>query len=132
VPVENERRDGGGIHNRVSSEPWLADTGVVILRHSRVVGNVATIGPGGGIVNQQGATLVIRDRSRVTANESNRRAGGIFNRGSLTISHSRVNGNRTGFRGGGIYNAGPGRVRLLAGARVVGNSPDNYFGVPAC
>jgi hypothetical protein len=123
--TDNAGLRGGGIFNSVSDRPRM---GMVSLRGSTVSGNQADLGPGGGIFNDRGATLVIRRASRVEENESSGRGGGIFNGGFLTIRHSIATRNTAGARGGGIFNNRHGSVTLEVGATIKGNTPDDCVG----
>ena len=89
----------GGIHNE----------SILTLRHCVVSHNVASAA-GGGIYNQDGATLTLID-STISDNASELWGGGICNHGVLTLDHSTVIRNRTTAfnlndgNGGGIYNS---------------------------
>ena len=53
------------------------------------------------------------------------RGGGIFNRGTLSLTHSQVIKNTAGVAGGGIYNGG---TITVTHSPVEANTPDNCVG----
>ncbi len=144
---------GGGLYN---------DAGTATIEGSRVTANTA--GSGGGILNS--GSLMIR-RSRVAGNVVEQDGGGIrafLERpgASIEISDSTVSGNRAGWKGGGmalLYDA-PGAgvtltdttvranraeidggglfvesgsdVALTGSSSVTGNEPNDCVGTPAC
>lgn len=82
---------GGGISN----------LGSLTITHSKVQGN-STPGDGGGIENDQNATLVI-DNSLVTGNYAGGEGGGVYNLGTVTLLNSTFSANDAA-SGGAIYN----------------------------
>ncbi len=91
-------RSGGGIHNQ----------GTLTIIRSTITGNLATEadllsgGAGGGIMNQVGATVDIRN-STISGNTSNDDGGGLFNISTAALSNTTVSGNTAVGSGGGIY-----------------------------
>ena len=101
---------GGGIFNR----------GTLILAGSTVSGNTAFFS-GGGIHNDYGSALTLNS-STVSGNiatTDNANGGGIFNRGTSTLTSSTVSGNNAS-DGGGIFNSGG--TLTLNSSTVSGNT----------
>jgi hypothetical protein len=126
IPPDHQIGDGGGIFN----------AGTMSITNSTVSGNVAW-NSGAGIHNAAGATLTIND-SMITANSSqqdaggNRKGGGVYNAGTLTMINCTVLSNfapggnagglQSGFgQGGGIYNA-TSATATVANTAISGNS----------
>jgi CSLREA domain-containing protein len=85
---------GGGVLNN----------GTLDIRFSEIIGN--SVGwDGGGIWNGPSAILSI-DSSIIVGNTSSSFAGGIMNKGALTLKNSEVRGNTDVHGGGGINNEG--------------------------
>jgi CSLREA domain-containing protein len=116
VSGNRDQGSGGGIHNR----------GTLALSNSTVSGNTGSLF-GGGISNETGATLTMTN-STISGNTTfgmGVAGGGIFNRGTLTLTNGTVNdniaqdqGSITGSQGGGIYNLG---TLTLVNATISGN-----------
>ena len=128
----------GGINNE----------GTLTVSDSTVSGNTASSGPGGGINNEAGATLVV-SRSTVRHNDSLGAGGAINNNGTMTVSFSDLFGNSADncgaidsdgtaitatvtdtavhgntarvSDGGGICNS-PGSTMTISGSAVSGNT----------
>jgi hypothetical protein len=102
-------RVGGGVFNQ----------GTLTL--SGATFGACTAELGGGIYNDQGATLFLTNSSTVYSNTATQRGGGLFNdgKGQVTIdSTSTLEGNQAS-EGGGLYNLGTALLR--GGAAIVGN-----------
>ncbi len=125
IQVDDSQANGGGcIHNngtlaltrsRLSgcranysaglfNEPGKTAT----IRDSRIENHIAT-GPGGGIGNPSGATLVL-DRVSLSGNRATI-GGGLNSYGSATLTHTTFSGN-TGDNGGAMYLGGTGTTTL--------------------
>ncbi len=134
---------GGGLYN--------AELATARMRDTMIIGNVAGIGGGGGILNE--GSLVVRDSvlsentakfggglfnagaatisdSRVVANSAMLTGGGIENTASLRLNGSNVARNEAGVSGGGLSNREGGTV-TFRDTSVRANTPDNCAGV-AC
>ena len=99
----------GGLHNE----------GTLVVTDSKVSGNRAGEGPGGGIRSFYPGTLVLMN-STVSGNSSSY-GGGIDNNGTATLTNVTVSGNSSSGSGGGISNGGPGTL-TLANSTVSANS----------
>ncbi|MGW8797776.1 hypothetical protein ACWGN9_11865 [Streptomyces sp. NPDC055775] len=114
---------GGGIWSRAS----------VMLIKTEVAGNVVggSSGKGGGIFQEAGGILVLRDSSvnRNSANGSGTsQAGGIYNQGgSVTLDHSEVNNNASTDAPGGVYTSTQFTVNR---SEIRHNIPTNCDGSP--
>jgi len=84
--------NGGGILN----------SGTLMIESCDIVDNQIWIFYGGGLANENGGTLTIRD-SLVKGNSS-AAAGGIWNAGALSMENCVVEENVCAFGGGGIHN----------------------------
>jgi hypothetical protein len=91
-------------------------TGNLILQETTVSGGAGF--NGGGIANRGTLSL---DSSTVSGNTGFLGAGGIDNRGPLTLRRSSTVSGNTGTSGGGIYNAG---TMTLDFSTVSGNRAD--------
>jgi hypothetical protein len=100
----------GGINNQ----------GTLSVGDSTVSGNKASSGPGGGINNTGGATLVLTD-SRVGDNYSLGAGGGINNNGSITVLDSDLFGNSAD-NCGGIDSVGTGNTAKVSRSSVHDNT----------
>jgi len=116
---------GGGLFNRAGGRAELVD--------STLESNFASRN-GGGIVNGLGVTLVLR-RTGVIQNEAQLRGGGLYNQGearlfAATIALNVARGReRHTAAGGGVFNDTlRGKISLLDGTSVAGNTPDNCLG----
>jgi len=103
---------GGGINN----------AGSLTASNLVVSGNAATIG--GGIANQAGGTLTLTGNVTLTGDSATTQGGGLFNAGSLSLSHSSITGD-SALVGGGIYNSGN---MLLDQTPVSGNTASSKGG----
>ena len=97
-----------------------ANTGSVVLRGASVVSGNFADNEGGGIDN--GGRVTVRESSRVSENIAGDFGGGIMNSGALTIDASTMNGNSTTFAGGAIYNRFNGTVTVQNTSIVSDNS----------
>ena len=87
---------------------------------------------GGGILITKNSKCAISGVA-ITGNKSDKDGGGIYNKGSLTMTGGAVTGNKAGFdycekdegRGGGIFNAG---TIILNGVRISENTSYNGGG----
>lgn len=98
---DNSTGGGGGIRN-------AGATANLMLFNSRISGNSAYGGYGGGIYNENGTAIIIK--STITNNVSPLLplldGGGIWNGGMAEITNSMITGNFAGVLGGGIRNVG--------------------------
>lgn len=97
-----------------------------ILRDSRIENNIAT-GPGGGIGNPAGATLVL-ERVSLSGNQGTI-GGGLNSYGTATLSHTTFSGN-AGENGGAMYLGGTGSTTLTH-ATVTANTAQFNGGIAA-
>ncbi|MCD0458259.1 choice-of-anchor Q domain-containing protein [Roseiconus lacunae] len=90
---------GGGLAN-------LA--GTVHLSDTDLIANTATagLGNGGGILNNDGGTLVVRG-GNISSNEAARAGGGVENAGVASFESVRFEDNQTGINGGAFHTSGP-------------------------
>lgn len=107
----------------------ILNTGALTLDSVSVTGGKANIG--GGIYNAAGATLNLTGTTKVTGNDAPKLVGapstvdhgiggGIFNKGTLTISGGHVDGNTAQYAGAGVYN-GIGSTLAMSSGSVDGN-----------
>jgi hypothetical protein len=96
---------GGGLYNEQG--------GVTTVRSSIIRGNTARTTFGGGVVNLSGSTLRL-ESSTVALNTAATDGGGIYNSGSLFVTHGSIFGNLASGRGGGIFNQTGGTVSLTS------------------
>jgi hypothetical protein len=79
-------------------------------------------GKGGGIANEQNATLEV-DNCIVSNNTSGDRGGGVYNNGLATFDQGGgINQNTAGSSGGGFFNDPNGTLRLIGGESVSYNN----------
>ena len=99
--LDDRTGGGGGIHNAGA----IAN---LMVFNSRISGNLAFGGYGGGIYNESGTTII--SNSTIDNNMSPHfpllDGGGIWNGGMAEITNSMITGNFAGGFGGGIRNAG--------------------------
>nr|WP_047817032.1 choice-of-anchor Q domain-containing protein [Rhodopirellula islandica] len=90
---------GGGVFN---------DGGTVTITDSDVFENTAMVGlgNGGGILNANGGTLVVRGGT-ISNNDASRAGGGVENAGNATFFETEFDGNTTGINGGALHTSGP-------------------------
>ncbi len=114
---------GGGI--MVSGEATNA-----LVEDCTIEGNVATNGPGGGVVLYANSHARV-DRCVVTGNVAATLGGGIWIQEGGSVSNSRIVGNRAlGDDGGGIYmsNEGSTNPATLVNCVIAGNVAAQYGG----
>jgi Trypsin-like peptidase domain/TIR domain len=118
--------NGGSIYNGA----YLTISGSTISDNSFLsVPGPDTTKNGGGIANDMGATLIIKD-STIAGNTAGHSGGGIANLGGiLTITNSTIAGNTAGDSGGGIANLGGGTINLMSFCTIYGNSASAGAGV---
>ena len=107
----------------------LLNEGTLTLDSTVITGGKANVG--GGVANLKTGTLTLKGTSSVSGNmaqalpegtaEDNGIGGGIFNKGSLTVSGGSVSTNTARYSGGGIY-GGVGSVTTISGGKVDGNT----------
>ncbi|WP_461506297.1 choice-of-anchor Q domain-containing protein [Rhodopirellula baltica] len=104
---------GGGVFN---------DGGVVTITDSDVIENtaIAGLGNGGGILNANGGTLVVRGGT-ISNNVASRAGGGVENAGNATFFETEFDGNSTGINGGALHTSGPWTANFID-ATITGNS----------
>jgi predicted outer membrane repeat protein len=121
--IQNARESTFGEHG-------IGNNSILTLRHCVVSHNVASA-VGGGIYNQDGATLTIID-STISDNVSGLWGGGIYNDGVLVLDHSTVARNRTtapnpgNGEGGGIYNR---QALTVIDSSISGNEANTGGGI---
>ena len=97
---------GGGIYNNVSDASIISTITNCEISGCKATGT-GTTGYGGGIYNASG-TLELTDVTITGENDINnldaRCGGGIYNKGSLTITRGKIS-NCTSIIGGGVYNS---------------------------
>lgn len=101
VRIENLILTGG---SNVGGGGGLLNNGTLDMTGSVVSGNIVSW-DGGGIYNSSAARLNI-DFSSIANNSSAAFAGGIMNKGTLTLKHSEIKANTSVHGGGGINNEG--------------------------
>lgn len=107
----------------------LLNEGTLTLDSTVITGGKANVG--GGVANLETGTLTLKGTSSVSGNtaqalpegtaEDDGIGGGIFNKGSLTVSGGSVSMNTAPYSGGGIY-GGVGSLVTLSSGNVDGNS----------
>lgn len=91
----NDNGEGGGIFN----------DGTLTLERVVVTGNTAFLG--GGIWNDSGASLTLREVSiqrNIATIDAGDAGGGIYNEGTMVLDKVTIDRNRAGGAGGGIFN----------------------------
>jgi len=96
------------------------------IRDTRIENNIAT-GPGGGIGNPSGATLVL-ERVSLSGNQG-MIGGGLNSYGTATLTNTTFSGN-TAENGGGMYLGGAGTTTLTH-STVTGNTAQLNGGIAA-
>jgi hypothetical protein len=118
--LDDSTSGGGGIHNAGA----IAN---LMVLNSRISGNLAFGGYGGGIYNESGTTII--SNSTIDNNMSPHfpllDGGGIWNGGMAEITNSMITGNFAGGFGGGILNVGK---LTLTNSTVNGNHAGTNFG----
>jgi hypothetical protein len=107
-----ELRDSRVVGNSAQSAGGgIANFGTLHVVNSTVSGNYAAnpVSGGGGIFNFDGRLMTVVG-STIAGNEAHTNGGGIYNRGTATMSRTTVSGN-TAPHGGGIFNTGSLTVR---------------------
>ncbi len=107
----------------------ILNEGTLTLDNTAVTGGKANVG--GGVANLKTGTLTLKGTSNVTGNtaaalppgtkEDSGVGGGIFNKGSLTISGGSVSANTATYAGGGVYGS-IGSLIMLSSGKVDSNS----------
>lgn len=110
------------LHNGSGGGILNTNTGSVVLRGASVVsGNVAE-NEGGGIDNA--GRVTVSQSSMISKNIAGDFGGGIMNSGALTIDASTMSQNSTRFAGGAIYNRSRGTVTVQNSSMVSDNSTE--------
>ena len=98
--------NGGGIYNNVSDASIVSTITNCEISGCKATGTATYYGFGGGIYNAS-STLELTDVTIAGENDSDnpdaRLGGGIYNKGSLTITGGKIS-NCTSILGGGVYN----------------------------
>src|SRR5207244_3188877 len=92
-----------------------------------------SLGNGGGISNQSGATCNISDSTQITFNKTlagNSQGGGVWNAGTFTMTGGSLSNNNAGDAGmmvytglgGGIYNGGDNATATLSSVTLAQNN----------
>ena len=104
----------------------IDSSGNLTLNETTVSGGVAVgsfpANLGGGVFNRGTATLT---HSTVSGNSTGG-GGGVYNRGTLTLTYSTVSGNSAAFSGGGVFNYFG--TATLTHSTVSGNSATRFDG----
>jgi len=124
--ISNTGQAASGIYN---------NQGTITITANTIAHNVATAGPGGGILN---ATFISgpgplygslqMDSSTVFDNRASTQGGGIYNAHILTITNSTLSDNRAGDSGGGLFSdAGydPNPTAYLNNVTIADNQADS-------
>lgn len=101
VRIENLILTGG---SNVGGGGGLLNNGTIDMTASQVSGNSVSW-DGGGIYNSSVASLNV-ESSTIASNSSAAFAGGIMNKGTLTLKNSEIKANTSVYGGGGINNEG--------------------------
>jgi CSLREA domain-containing protein len=143
VTIDQSKISGNhSINNGPAGAGIATESAHMVVRDSRIVDNRAD-GPGGGIANYEGRTVVLRstiagNHAKLgTSGGSAFSGGGIANlsigqESTTVVRSSTVSGNRTNYGGGGIENfaSGPGITsRLVAvNSTIAGNGAAEFGG----
>ncbi|MEU4473985.1 hypothetical protein [Micromonospora sp. NPDC023888] len=118
---------GGGIYNQI---------GQIVIEDSRISENIVRNEHGGGIYVGTGTVVLLRsqvERNRAVGPDS--QAGGIYNRGTLSLTESTVVQNDSTLPPGGIFTTNN-QVTVDQNTRIIKNRPTNCTGsdqpVPNC
>jgi CSLREA domain-containing protein len=100
---------------------------IVTGTDANIINNEATSLSGGGIVNLNGATLILTD-TLIAGNEAAEHGGGLVNgeNGMVTLTNVSFSGNSSGACGGGVSNW-DGQIALVE-SHLKGNLAANYGG----
>ncbi len=102
--------------------------GIVTLNDLTLRDGLEPSAAGGGLRSEPGTTTVL-NRVTVTANVSEGNAGGILNRGTMTINASLISNNRTrnaADGGGGVF-VSPDAVMTINDSRILSNTTEGEF-----
>ncbi len=124
--MSNTAQAASGIYN---------NEGTITMTASTIAHNVATAGPGGGILNatfDNGLGTLYgslqMDGSTVFDNHTSDQGGGIYNSHIISITNSTISGNKAGDQGGGLYSdAGydPTPMAYLDNVTIANNTADS-------
>jgi predicted outer membrane repeat protein len=112
----------------------LINSGSLLLENSTVFGNINQASDGGGITIFSGCSAII-NQSTISGNTSTNYGGGIFSRGTVTISSSTITDNTADAdNGGGGEGGGIARYEgdLSISHSLIGNNLDLSGGTPDC
>jgi predicted outer membrane repeat protein len=115
-------------NNQARTVGGLGADGPALLTNVRVYSNTAKF-YGGGLSNKDRATLINVEVYSNVATFSDSSGGGIYNLGTLTITHSAIHHNLVSTSGGGVANFGQGL--WLSDVDIYGNTvlgPDGWGG----
>lgn len=103
-PVKIRGKPGTSVIRQTTTDRVLhvLDKGALNLKGVEVTGGDVLSGNGGGILATQDRPVTLRN-SAVTLNDAQADGGGIWTRGSLTLTDSVVSDNVAGGGGGGIF-----------------------------
>ncbi|MFG1869844.1 hypothetical protein [Micromonospora arborensis] len=118
---------GGGIYNQI---------GQIVIEDSRISENIVRIEHGGGIYVGTGTVVLLRTHvERNKAVGSTSQGGGIYNRGTLSLTESKVVQNDSTLPPGGIF-TNNNLVTVDQNSLIIKNRPTNCTGsdqpVPNC
>ncbi|MBN2007023.1 MAG: hypothetical protein JXA21_26975, partial [Anaerolineae bacterium] len=106
----------------------ISNSGALTLTNCTISNHIHAYRDGGGIYNGPNGTLTLI-KSTVAGNKCeenydcrDRRGGGIYNSGMLSLISSTISGNTTG-TGGGIYNSG---ILTITASTISGNTADSF------
>ncbi len=124
--MSNTAQAASGIYN---------NEGTLTMTASTIVHNVATAGPGGGILNATYPSIpgqlygsLLMDGSTVFDNSATDNGGGIYNSHVISITNSTLSGNHAANDGGGLYSdAGydPTPMAYLDNVTIANNTADS-------
>lgn len=111
---DNIANAGGGF--------YTTDNSRLTVRNSRLLGNRATDGHGGGIFQSFAAFHLLVEQSYLAENNAIDSGGGVYSEGSTEISQSLIANNTAGLDGGGYYATTPGSDCAATPLSLVVNS----------
>jgi CSLREA domain-containing protein len=110
-------------HGKGTSGGAIRNDGTLTVTNSILSSNMVTVGDGGGIFNDIGATLTVTNCT-ISGNSAGSGGGGIDNDGTLMLMGSTISGNSAD-NGGGLRTVGP---MFVTNCTISGNSAFNNGG----